>query len=300
MSLRGILNQPLRWAAPLLSVVYLFACEGRPQPAALHASVAASPIQNNLSDELLQQYLRLAASANPTDHKTLMEALSSQEFIFRLDPREDHRRKAVTTLRLARLYQAMMKNDAPAMRDTLITLARLNKPGACDACDQLLIHALTIVRPAPREVIQFWHLHSDPDSIQLGFVMDALCENGTAPAVTLLEKRLTDAKYPSEQKINWMRRALLQHRRGIALLTGVDRWLNTTLPKTLRPALVEAIFDYRPEEWYRERNPPTPDAQPMTAEAKTLLRKIGTTALKKVVLNANQRRAVMQTLAELK
>lgn len=303
MSLDYIFNHSLSFALSLVAAVYLLACEGRPHPAA-SASPTASPLANSTqtssSDELLQQYVRLAASTNPADHKPLIEALSSSEFLFRLDSRDDYRRKATADLRLTRLYGAMRKNDSATMRATLLTLARTNQPGNCDACDELLIKTLTMLRPAPPEAISFWAQHSEPDSIQLGFTIDALCENGSVPAIALLEKRLTATNYPSEQKISWMRRALLPHRRGVALLAAVDRLLSGALPKSLRPALVEVMFDYRPDEWYRERHPPAPDAQPLTPEAKLLLQKIGATALKKVALTATQRRAVMKVLNELK
>jgi hypothetical protein len=303
MSLNYSLSQSLSSALSLLATVYLLACEGRPHPVASAlptASPHANATQTTHADELLRQYMQLAASTNPTDHKPLLEALSSSEFLFRLDSRDDYRRKATADLRLARLYEAMRKNDSAAMRATWLTLARTNQPGACDACDELLIKTLSVIRPAPPEVIEFWAKHSAPESIQLGFTIDALCENGSIPALALLEKRLTATPYPPEQKISWMRRAMLPHRRDVAMLAAVDRLLNRALPKSLRPALVEVMFDYRPDEWYRERHPPTPDAQPLTPEAKTLLQKIGAMALKKVTLTATQRRAVTKALNELK
>jgi hypothetical protein len=195
----------------------------------------------------------------------------------------------------------MKANASPAMRDTLSALAKAGQPEACDACDTLLINALASVRPPTSEVIKFWETHSVPDSIQLKFTIDALCENGSAPAVALLEKRLLDPQIELEQKIAWLHEAVLKNRRNTALLAGLDRILTTSLPKVLRPVLVESLFDYRPNEWFRNlRTPPQPDAQPLTPEAKMLLQKIGATALKKVTLNANQRRAVTKTLSELK
>ena len=289
------------WVLPLLSMLYLFACEGRSNAVNPKAEPAELSSQARTPDEVLPKLLKLAASTTPPEQKQLLEFLSSKDSLYQLDPREDHIRMPVLKLRLAQVYQAIKANNSAAMRDTLTTLARSGKPENCDACDTLLINALAMVRPATPEVVKFWETHSSPDSIQLKFTIDALCENGSAPAVALLEKRLLNAQIEPEQKIAWMHEAILQHRRNASLLAGLDRILTTTLPKALRPPLVESLFDYRPNEWFRnDRNPPAPDTQPLTPEAKRLLQKIGATALKKVALNANQRRAVTKSLAELK
>lgn len=289
------------WALPLLSLLCLFACEGRSNVVNSKVEPAAPSSQARTPDEVLQKLLKLAASTTPAEQKQLLEFLSSKDSLYQLDPREDHIKLPVHKLRLAQVYQAIKANNSAAMRDTLTTLARSGKPENCDACDTLLINALAMVRPASSEVIKFWETHSSPDSIQLKFTIDALCENGSAPAVALLEKRLLDAQIEPEQKIAWMHDAILRHRHNASLLVGLDRILTTTLPKALRAPLVESLFDYRPNEWFRnDRNPPAPDTQPLTPEAKKLLQKIGATALKKVTLNANQRRAVTKSLAELK
>ncbi len=289
------------WALPLLSLLYLFACEGHSNVVNSNIEPAASSSQGRTPDEVLQKLLKLAASTTPAEQKQLAAFLSAKDSLYQLDPREDHIKLPVHKLRLAQVYQAIKANTSAAMRETLLTLARSGQPQDCDACDTLLINALASVRPAPPEAIKFWEAHSTPDSIQLKFTIDALCENGSAPAVALLEKRLLDAQIEPEQKIAWMHDAILRHRHNASLLAGLDRILTTTLPKALRAPLVESLFDYRPNEWFRnDRNPPAPDTQPLTPEAKKLLQKIGATALKKVTLNANQRRAVTKALAELK
>lgn len=285
-------------AGPLLVLLSIFACEG-------HSKVSTTeptpPPTAQKSDDLLPKLLKLAASTATAEQQQLRDFLSSQDALYQLDPRTDHIKLPVHKLRLAQVYQAMKGNTSPAMRETLMALARGGKPENCDACDTLLIGALATVRPAPPEVVKFWEQHSAPDAIQLKFAIDALCENGSAPAVALLEKRLLDPQIESEQKVAWLHEAVLQHRRNATLLAGLDRILTTTLPKSLRPVLVESLFDYRPQEWFRNlRTPPQPDAQPLTAEAKALLQKIGATALKKVPLTATQRRAVTKSLSELK
>lgn len=299
------MNCRMIWAGPIISMLLFFACEGRSTLVASEAEKAAAgtvtPTTSSQNpDSLLQEMQKLAASTNPQDQKKLLEFLSSIEAIYRLDPREDHIRKPVNKLRLAQLYQTIRGNDSAPMRETLAALVRSGKPINCDACDTMLIKALAIVRPPTAEVLKFWETHSDPDSVHIKFVIDALADNGTAPAIGLLEKRMVDATIAPEQKIAWMHEAILQHRRNPVLLASLDRILTTTLPKQLRPHLVESLFDYRPQDWYRvDANVPTPDSQPLTSEARRLLKKIGTTALKKVSLNASQRQAVTKAMREL-
>ena len=293
------MNCRMLWIGLTISLLSCFACEGNSHLSAPTAeSATLSPAQN--PDELLQKMLKLAASTNAQEQQKLLEFLSSMESIYRLDPRNDHIRMPVHKLRLARLYQAIQTNNSAQMRETLIALVRAGKPENCDACDTLLIKTLSIVRPPTAEVVKYWDTQSTPDSVQLKFVIDALAENGTVPAIALLEKRLLDASIEPEQKIAWMHDAILQHRRNAALLASLDRILTTSLPKGLRPHLVESLFDYRPQSWYRADSlPPAPDSQSLTPEARRLLKKIGEAALKKVSLTAAQRQAITKALKGL-
>ncbi|MEJ7712145.1 MAG: hypothetical protein WKF84_20365 [Pyrinomonadaceae bacterium] len=56
-----------------------------------------------------------------------------------------------------------------------------------------------------------------------------------------------------------MRTRILTHRNDLPLLQSCQPVLTDILPIHLRPYLVEALFDYRPAEWYRPAtavNPP--------------------------------------------
>ena len=49
-----------------------------------------------------------------------------------------------------------------------------------------------------------------------------------------------------------MHNAVVPHRNDLELLRACSRLLAGGLPADLRPALVESLFDYRPDDWYSE------------------------------------------------
>jgi hypothetical protein len=57
--------------------------------------------------------------------------------------------------------------------------------------------------------------------------------------------------------------------------------------------LVEVLFDYRPDEWYRSEMPPVPPPRELVSEkARAVLRRIGEYALQNLELTFTQRKAV--------
>jgi hypothetical protein len=66
-------------------------------------------------------------------------------------------------------------------------------------------------------------------------------------------------------------------------------------------AIAESLFDYRAGEWFGvRRSPPRPAPWASAhARAKDLLRKLGTSLLRREDLNASLRAAVERTLADL-
>jgi hypothetical protein len=73
-----------------------------------------------------------------------------------------------------------------------------------------------------------------------------------------------------------------------------------SLPADLRPAMVEALFDYQPSKWYRGCEPPKPPARSGASEAvKQIFRKIGEDALRTMPLTEEQKRGVRAGLIEL-
>lgn len=75
----------------------------------------------------------------------------------------------------------------------------------------------------------------------------------------LLEKKFADPAHAAEAKLDWMHRSILPHRNDLELLRACERLLTGPLPENLKLALVETLFDYKPDDWYPEhliRRPP--------------------------------------------
>ena len=249
---------------------------------------------------LLVAALALAKSTSSQEHARLLAQLSSRQFLNELDSPQESVRLPALKLRLARVLEVLAANPAPAARVTLLGLIKSRDFVSYDPRQELLLRALSSVRPPPDEVIQFWGELSHPDSIHLSFVIAALCENGTPEAMSLLERKLADPDQDQQSKLSWMRDPMLRHRNDVQLLRACERMIRSSLPANLRPFLVEALFDYRKNIWYRYEAPPTPPPRAKaTPEAKAQLKKIGQIALQDVKLDARQKQVVRKVLEEI-
>jgi len=253
------------------------------------------------SETLLREALALAGSAEPADHARLLAQLRSKRFLARLDSEDDYRQASRAGLRLQRVLSALAGNPAASARKTLLALAR--HPGflADEERRFALLRASEPVRPAPPRLVAFWDAHSRVGDMYTPTTVDILVGNGSEAALRLFERKLLDSARRQDEKIAWLRTTVLTHRNDLALLRACERMLRGKLPKPLRPFLIEALFDYRPGEWYRPAShhaaPPLGEASP---EALAVLQSIGERALATVRLTPAQRQVVAQRLEAVK
>jgi len=248
---------------------------------------------------LATEALALAKSFRPEDHSLLLQKLKSEEFLKKLDSEKAYEGSS-NRLRLRYILQILSKNPSPSARSTLVALTQTPDFYKESARADLLIDACAEVRPAPPEVIKFWNDHSQPDDGFTHLTIDAVVENGSEPAIALLEKKMADMKHDEEDKLSWMRSSILTHRNDLVLLQACERMLGGSLSEDLRLSLVEVLFDYRPE-WF----PPSvvlkpPDRGQASPQALAQLRKIGEFALNKMNLKEDLRKKVEKTLEEIK
>ena len=136
-------------------------------------------------------------------------------------------------------------------------------------------------------------------SLNLQIVIIVLVENESAPATALLGRKLEDSEIDDNNKISWIRYHLLPKRRSVDLLRGVEKWLaDGKLTATVRNALVEAFFDYRPGEWGGSDYPAPPNERDTSAEAAIILRRIGQ-MVKDSDCSASVKKSVHQTLSKV-
>jgi len=251
-------------------------------------------------DELLDVADQFAAGLSTADREVVLRALTSDGFLNRLDSEEDYQAPP-RQLRLARILKTLM--DAPdAGAGVLVRLTQSPVFVALEPRQNLLIRALAAVRPAPEQAVAFWRRHSTPDAVWRHVTVWALGENGSAPALALLEEILSDPAQDPDEKVAWMHDAVLVHRNSPEMLAMAERLLGGGLDPALRPDLVESLFDYRPDDWYLECTPPEPPPRAaMSRDARERLRRIGERALAEVELTEEQQanvRAVLEALPE--
>ena len=248
----------------------------------------------------LKQAVQWAQSQHPGEQAALLNQLQSLEFLHQIDAPQDYIRYAPRQLRLGNIFKKLMGNDSPAAKQTLVALTQAITFRNSDAREELLVRALAVVRPSPSEAIKYWDDRCTADSIQNHFVIDAICQNGSEPAMQLLERKILDVNQDPDFPYMWMRDPILRHRNDLPLLRACFRLLQSTLAPELKGALVEALCAYRRDEWYRSCAPPVPPPRAAAlTESLEELRRICEYAKANLTLQPLEIVAVDTTLVEL-
>lgn len=241
----------------------------------------------------------LAQSSRPADHDELRKWLSSAKFLARLDGPESYQ-GAPEKLRLSEVLRELSANRSASAAAVLIALTQAPGFLAEPLRVELLIRACITLRPAPSAVVHFWDRHWLRDDGYSYVTAVAVCDNGSAPALALLEKKMADPSHGDDEKRVWMVTGIMMHRNEEATLDSCERLLRIGLPRRLRPMLVEALFDYRPTEWFRPATVLVPPERKLASvTARERLRRIGEFALQSVRLSAQQQQVVRGVLKEI-
>lgn len=242
-----------------------------------------------------------AASPAAEDHVTLSQRLVTKDFLERLDSPKSYE-GTVGRLRLGRVMKTLMDNGrvAPSAHQTLVLLLGAPAFQSHVLRMQLSVRSLAVVRPSPPAAIQYWDRLSGPASPIAYDVIEALCVNQSVPAMQLLEAKIASPAHDRFEKQSWMREVILPRRNDEPLLACCGRLVTRTMPPDLRADLVEALFHYKPANWYIECEPPRPPPLlAASARAKEMFVAIARFALAQVALNPGQRLVVEDSLALL-
>lgn len=249
---------------------------------------------------LVDTAVEFAASADLGDQNTLLGFLNASDFLLKLNSTREYDSSRPKQLRVAKIIRVLRDSPHAASKQTLIGLAR----GGAFVGDnwlrqELLVRALVSIRPATPEAIKYWDSQSTPLAVNRHITIDMLCENGSDPAMALLERKLQDPEQEMEFKIVWIRDPMLRHRNDPPLLRASERMIAQTLPGDLRYFLLEAICAYDPD-WYLGCLKPKPPPRALaTPEARQVLRQICRFAKEKMDLPPQLKFAVESTLAEI-
>jgi hypothetical protein len=254
---------------------------------------------SNNPKELRRAAMLIAAGDSEADHKALRGALNSEVFLLKLNTEAEYDSDP-NRLRLRHIMDQLENNQAPVARETILAL--INSPGYLKSGGRidLLIQASAVVRPATPDLVAFWDKYCQPEDGFTPLTIEALTENGSKPALELLERKFTDPAHENDFKQSWMRSSILTHRNDTGLLQTCERMLAGGMPEELRGDLVDVLFDYKPGEWYRPAvsyNPP--GLSSYTSSARAQMRRLGDYATQNLKLTRQQQEAIRNMLEQL-
>jgi len=248
--------------------------------------------------ERFRMAIELARGADPEKHRQLLSLLQSADFLEKLDSEDDYAR--ASHLRVWRILDELGKNQAESALQALVPLTQSEIFLKEEARTERLITVCAVLHPPPPEVLKFWDDHCQPEDGFTPLTIDALGENGTEPALQLLEKKMADPAHSEGYKLGWLRNTVLVHRNDLPLLKCCRRMLSGGLPESLSKALVDVLFYYRLEEWFGTTpGPEPPDFAKANTEAKALLCDIARFALDSLKLTDDQRAGIEKTLKQI-
>ena len=229
---------------------------------------------------LLANGLTLARSRRDDEQGELLKLLESREFLDKLDTEAEVLNLRFRT-RIEKIVDALVANEAPPARHTLLELTASKTFLHDDRRTDALIRATAVLRPAPAPLVWFWEKHSRPDDGFTNLTEQAAVANGSPAAIKFFEALMLDHQHDPDDKEAWLHGDVLTHRTDAPLLAGCERLLASHLAPPLKTALVDSLFDYRPDEWFGEprRLPTPPPFDQATPEARETLNLIATYVL---------------------
>jgi hypothetical protein len=238
----------------------------------------SAPAPNAEVAALLERLQTLAASTAAADQTELAKQLGERRTLDLLDDPATRDRSRTQDLRLARVIDKLRDNSAASAAQTLVALAGSAEFASSAQRSELLVRASAARRPLPPPLLAFLDAQARPDSVNLRLAIDALCENDTAAAWEVVGRKLADDSIEPEYKTSWLRGPILEHRRSTTMLELAEKLLkNASLDRGLRVGLAEALFDYRPNDWYPGRDgvPRPPEESRTSPQAAAQLRRVG-------------------------
>lgn len=212
-------------------------------------------LKSSDSREVMKMAQAYAASEQAAEQAVLQDAFRDPLFYSRLDDAEALKAPA-TTWRLASVLQVLRTNPSPAVHATILSLCDNPAFGADSGRTGLLVQVLVPIRPSPPKAIEFWRKHGAIGELHQHRVPHALADNGSPPAIALLEEHFLQPDRPEEDKLRWMRDGVLRHRFELPMIQSAERLIRT-LPTPLAVSLTEVYFIYN-ERWYLSCDPPKP------------------------------------------
>ena len=237
---------------------------------------------------LAAEAMILAESGAAQDRARLGSILLDEAWLDRLDPPQVAMGIDPGALQLTRVLSSVA-DKAPELLEPIArsTLYR----GSGYRLAALIVASSAAANPGPG-LVGLWRDQLDPESDELDTTIRTLASNGSPAAVSLLEGAFASEAFDTGLVISWFRDPVLRHRQDVALLDAVERLLRGRHLDAQRSfSLVEALFEYRPADWYvPTAAPPQPPARAdLTEGARGRLRSIADLAQQAGIIDARRR-----------
>jgi hypothetical protein len=194
-----------------------------------------------------------------------------------------------------------MQNRIPMVDKLLVSLTRAPAYQSNALRIQLEIHALAAMTPSPQEALVYCDRYSQPGGVLTYHVIDALCTNKSPPAIVLLEQKFNNSEHDVYEKQSWMREIILPLRHDVPLVLASERLITQSLPEENKVDFIEALFDYKPDDWYMECAPPLPpDDAAITVTVRDALIRIGEYGMSRLTLADELRQKIQAKIDSLR
>ncbi len=220
---------------------------------------------------------RKAGSPAKADLAAVRAALGTRDGLLKLNSAEEYTRLGAEDLALHAVLGKLAGNPSEEARKIISDLCGNRVFLGEEARAESLLLTLPKVKPLPNAAVPFLRRSLDPEGSRSEIAVWVLFESGDKAAMKVFAQEVLAGRQDPILVISWMRDALLRHRRDAPVLEmSLGLLENPKLDAGLKNALVEALFDYRPVEWYSQvaRPPKPPASGNATAEARELLKRI--------------------------
>ncbi|MEO6755579.1 MAG: hypothetical protein ABIP85_27720 [Chthoniobacteraceae bacterium] len=233
----------------------------------------ASPI-----GEYAKSIIDKAGSKERADLQAVTSALTSSRDLLRLNTAQEYAVLTPDKLTVQTILTRLSRNPSEAARTALGALCSSKEFLAEQVRVACLLLALPKIHPLPEGALALLRKSVEPSSDSLEIAIRVLFDIGEKTTLELFAAQVLNSRHDFVTVQSWMRDPLLRHRRDPAVLgMCLDLLQQTKLDAERKNSLVEALFDYRPSEWYLSDNgmhPKPPSPKNLARGTRDVLKKV--------------------------
>lgn len=225
-----------------------------------------------------------AGSQTAADLREVSHALTSKQELLRLNTAQEYAQLTGQDLTILPVLAILSRNPSPDAHEIFALLCENKEFLAEPSRVESLLLTLPKVRSLPIQALPLLRKSVEPDAGSPEIAIRALFEIGDKSTLDIFAAQLLGGRQDPEAIPNWFRDPLLRHRREPAVLQMCLGLLqNPKFDADLKNALVEALYDYRPAEWYISQAagaappPKPPVVRKLSPASRELLKKIAVT-----------------------